>query len=157
MNIYALKDVVANKFITTTLCESDDMFVRQSLYAILMDYPLKDVEFYCVGQFDNDLGIIKPCRPRLCSWESYKFPTSRADKEHFLTLEEIEKSAKEKKHEFLQRTKDKIADVERAICVANGELKKEEEKKTKDKKRIKELKEYIKVQSQDLKRLKEVN
>ena len=74
-----------------------------------------------------------------------------------VTLEEIEKSAKEKKHEFLQRTKDKIADVERAICVANGELKKEEEKKTKDKKRIKELKEYIKVQSQDLKRLKEVN
>ena len=53
MNIYAVKDVVANKFITTTLCESDDMFVRQSLYAILMDYSLKDVEFYCVGRFNN--------------------------------------------------------------------------------------------------------
>lgn len=155
MKIYSLFDKVAKRFVSTTIAESDEMFVRSSLYAICMDYPINDVEYYCVGQFDNELGLIKPCQPRLCSWESYKFPKSRMDKENFLTIEEIEKSAKEKKHEFIKQQKDNILDLERAESIAKKQLKEAETKK--DKKRIKELKDIIKEISLEIKNLKEVS
>lgn len=144
MKLFALYDKVAGKYLSVTACESEDLFVRNCLYTILMDYPLKDVEFYCVGLFDNDLGIIKPCQPRLCSWESYKFPNSRLSKDKFLTLEQIEQAAINKKHEFLQKTKDSIKDLENALVQTKGALHKEEHSDKPDKKRIKELKNIIK-------------
>lgn len=102
MKIYGLYDKVANTFVSTTLAESDGIFVRQSFYAIMMDYALNDVDYYCLGEIDTSTGVIMPCRPRLCSWDSYKFPVSRTDKEHFLTKDEIIKSALEKKEEHIK-------------------------------------------------------
>ena len=156
MKIYAVYDKAAKRFISTTMSETDDSFVRSALYPLLMDYPLNDVEYYCVGDFDADLGVIKPCKPRLCSWEVYKFPTSRTEKEKYLTLEEIDKAAKEKKHEFLQENKDKIEDAERLLSTAKGQLELEEKKDKKDRKRIRELRAYIKQISNEIKSLKEI-
>ena len=89
MNIYSVRDKVANKFISTSMCESDSLFVRTALPSLLMDYALNDIEFYCIAQIDNDLGIVKPCQPRLCNWECYKFPETRLQKEKFLANSSI--------------------------------------------------------------------
>lgn len=156
MKIYGLYDKVAEKYISVTLAESEQMFVRQCLYTILLDYPLKDIEFYCLGQFDNDLGIIKPCAPKLCDWESYKFPETRTEKLKFLTLEQIEEAAKNKKHEFLEQTKDKIKDYEKLLIQVKGELHKEEHASKPDKQKIKQLKKTIKDISFQIVKLKEV-
>lgn len=101
MKIYGLYDKVANNFVSTTFAENDGIFVRQSFYAIMMDYALNDVDYYCLGEIDTATGVIMPCRPRLCSWDSYKFPVTRADKEHFLSKDEIIKSALEKKEKYI--------------------------------------------------------
>lgn len=154
MKIYSLFDKVANKFVSTTLAESDEMFVRTSLFAICMDYAINDVEFYCVGYFDSDLGIIKPIAPRLCSWDCYKFPESRQSKDRFLTLEQIEEAAKKKKHEFIEKTTNDIKELEKLIIHAETELKKAESNK--DKKRIKDLRNLIKETRNEINRLKEV-
>lgn len=158
MRIYALYDKVAKRYISTTMAETDDMFVRTSITAILMDYPLKDVECYCVGLIDVDSGIIKPCIPRLVSWDCYKFPISQAQQDKFMSLDDIEKFAQNKKHEFLQKNKDKIEDVERYLSQLKAQLAIEENKPKKeiDKKRIKDLRNEIKNVSNTLASLKEV-
>lgn len=156
MNIYALKDIQAERFISITIAESDSDFVRSSLYAILLDYPIKDVEFYCIGQFDPDLGIIKPCVPRLGNWECYKFPTSTMDREHFLTIEQIEIAAKNKKHEFIKKQKDEIPNLEKLLSEAKGKLNLEESKKKKDKTKIKNLRRSVAEISSSLSKLKSI-
>lgn len=157
MKIFSLFDKVANRFISVTMCETEQLFVRQALPAVLMDYALNDVEFYCIGDFDPDLGIIKPCMPRLCSWECYKFPEKRDSLEKkYLTIEQIENLAKSKKIEFLQKQKDNIKDVENAIKQIKAQLELEENKKPKDKKRIKELREYLNQLNVTIQNFKEV-
>lgn len=156
MNIYGLYDKVSEKYLSVTMCESAQMFVRNCLATILMDYPLKDIEFYCLGQIDNDLGIVKPCAPKLEDWECYKFPETRMEKFKFLSLEQIEEIAKQKKHEFLQQTKEQVKDYEKLLINAKGELHKEEHSSKPDKAKIKQLKKTIKDISIHIQKLKEV-
>lgn len=159
MKIYSIYDKVSEKFVSTTPAYSDQMFIRDNLAHICMDFALKDINAYCIGLFDDDLGIIKPCQPRLVDWNSYKFPTSRMEKEKFLDLEEIEALAKNKRLEFLQMTKDKAKDLEHLLVQYKGKLHKEEakDKKEQNKKLIKELKEQIRELSLNIYELKEVS
>ena len=156
MKIYGLYDKISEKYQSITLCESAQMFVRSCLATILMDYPLKDIEFYCLGQIDLDLGIIKPCAPKLEDWECYKFPETRAEKLKFLSIEQIEQIAKQKKHEFLEKTKDQIKDYEKLLIQVKGELHKQEHSEKPDKSKIKSLKKSIKDISIHIQKLKEV-
>ena len=157
MKVFSLYDKVAKRFVSTTLAETEQMFVRSCLFSICMDYALIDVEFYCIGDFDSDLGIIKPCQPRLCSWECYKFPETRQSKERFLTLEQIQEFAKAKKHEFLKETKDnEIQNMEKMISNAKAAIESENKKDKPNNKRIKELKKYINDVKKDLSKIKEV-
>lgn len=158
MKIFSLFDKVANRFISVTMCETEQLFVRNALPAILMDYAINDVEFYCVGDFDEDLGLVKPCVPRLCSWECYKFPEKRDSLEKkYLTIQQINDIAKAKKQEFLQKEKDNIKDVENAAKQCKAQLEIEESKKQKDKKRIKALRDYLNELNDTIHKLKEVS
>lgn len=156
MNIYGLKEINAQRFLTITISESDACYVKENLFPIMMDYPLKDVEYYCIGQFDPDLGIIKPCSPRLCSWEAYKFPTTQADREHFLTLEQIEQAAQQKKHEFLVKKLDEIKGYEKLLAEVKGKLSAEEKAEKKDRSKIRNLKQSIKELSLTISELKKI-
>lgn len=157
MKIYAVYDKVAERFVSTTLAESDAMFVKNAFIPLMMDYALVDVEYYCVGEFETELGLIKSCRPRLCSWESYKFPEKRDSiKEKYLTTEQVIEFAKQKKNDFLKQQKDKLIDMERALSQAKAKLKLLEEAPKKDKPKIKELRDYINQLSLEIKNFKEV-
>lgn len=156
MLVVALFDKIAKRFISTSLVETEEMFVRNSLFAICMDYSIKDVDPYVVGHFDPELGLINPCVPRQFSWECYKFPVTRQAKDKFLTIEQIEEAAKAKKSEFIQQTKNKKKDLERLLIEAKGNLHKLEHSDKKDKKAIEECKLFIKQISNEIKQLKEV-
>lgn len=114
MKIYSLYDKVSTKHLSVTLAQTDADFIRSSLYAILMDYPIQDVIAYCVGEFYEDSGIIIPCCPRSIDWDSYKFPKS-ADSlsEDYLTFEELRNHALSKKQKFNELEKDKIEDLKK--------------------------------------------
>lgn len=156
MKIYGLYDKVSEKYLSITMCDSAQMFVRSCLATILMDYPLKDIEFYCLGQIDEDIGIIKSCVPKLEDWECYKFPETRTEKLKFLSIEQIDELAKNKKHEFLEKTKDQVKDYEKLLIQAKGELHKEQHSVKPDKSKIKLLKKSIKDISIHIQKLKEV-
>lgn len=124
MKLYSLFDKIGNKHLSITLADSDADFVRSSLYAILMDYPIQDVQAYCVGTFYEDSGIIIPCSPRLVDWNCYKFPKSADSlEENYLTIEELRQSALAKKKKFDELTKDKIDDLKKMADDVTNALK----------------------------------
>lgn len=157
MNVYGLFDKVANRYVSVTIEESDEMYVRNNLFGVLMDYPLNDVEFHQLGKFDETVGVILPCRPRMCNWECYKFPKSRADKLNFLDMSEIIEFAQNKKHEFLQKSKDKVSDLQHSIEIAEKEISKADSKSKQGKKRIKELRAFITDCQSEINNLNKIN
>lgn len=105
MNVYALYDKVAKRHLAISFAASDDDYVRQSLYPTLMDYPLRDVEYYQIGTFDLETGKITPCDRRLCSWEAYKFPKTRMSNDgDDVSLSEIEEHAQKTKAELVAKS-----------------------------------------------------
>lgn len=143
MKIYAIYDKVAERFISTTIAETDGMFIRQALFAILMDYAVNDVEIYCVGEFDTDFGYIRPVVPRQVPLSAYKFPETRESKDKFLTIEQIEKAAKEKREELNKQKVENIENLKKEKVRLNNLLEIEEGRDKKDKKKIKLLRSYI--------------
>ena len=99
-NVYTVKDTVGKVHAYRGLfyVGSDEDFVRTSLFSILMDFPLRDIEVFQVGNFDDDTGIITPCEARKIDLNCYQFPHSRLSPEgENITLQDVEKSAKKYK------------------------------------------------------------
>lgn len=157
MQIFAIKDKVADKYISVTISNNEETMIRNSLVSILMDFSINDVELYRIGLFDEDLGIIKPLKPHFIDWNAYRFPVDKIDiNKGFLTIEQIDEFAKKKKHEFLEQNKIKINDLEHLLIDYKGKLHKEEHAIKPNKQLIKELKKEIKYISAQIIKLKEV-
>lgn len=151
MKIFALYDKVAKRYVSTTMAESEELFVRNSLIAILMDYSINDVDFYCVGYIDEEYGIIKPCVPRLCDWECYKFPLNRNEKDKFLTMEQIIDFASKKKNEFLESCNNNLDEIRNEISALTSKM-----EKSSDKKEIESIKYHLKYLTKREKELAKV-
>ena len=142
MKIYSLYDKVSKKHLSITLSTNDADFIRSSLYAILMDYPIQDVEAYCVGDFFEDNGIVIPCSPRLVDWNSYKFPKNADSlEEEYLSFDDLRQSALAKKKQFDEQRLDKIEDFKKIIEAVDKEL----QRNDLSDKQITDLKDYKKM------------
>ena len=142
MKIYSLYDKVSKKHLSITVSTNDADFIRSSLYAILMDYPIQDVEAYCVGAFIEDNGVIIPCSPRLVDWNSYKFPKNADSfEEEYLSIDDLRKSALAKKKQFDEERLDKVEDFKKIVVAVDKELKRTDLSE----KQIKDLKDYKKM------------
>lgn len=155
MKIYAIYDKVAERFISTTISETDGMFLRQALFAILMDYAVNDIDIYCVGEFDTDFGYIKPVVPRQVPLSAYKFPETRESKDKYLTIEQIEQAAKKKREELIKTKVENVETLKKEKVRLNSLLSLEEGKDKKDKKKIKALRTYINQVDEEINRLGE--
>lgn len=109
-NLYSVYDKVSKRYLSLSFSNNDQTFIRSSLYSILMDYPLKDIEIHCLGEFDDVDGKIKVAKKsRSVDLSAYIFPVSRMSQTP-LTLEEIDKGAKTAKakiQEELENEKNK--------------------------------------------------
>lgn len=142
MKIYSLYDKVSKKHLSITLSTNDSDFIRSSLYAILMDYPIQDVEAYCVGDFFEDNGVVIPCSPRLVDWNSYKFPKNADSfEEEYLSIDDLRASALAKKKQFDQERLDKVEDFKKIVEACDKELRRTDLSE----KQIKDLKAYKKM------------
>lgn len=142
MKIYSLYDKVSKKHLSITLSTNDSDFIRSSLYAILMDYPIQDVEAYCVGDFFEDNGVVLPCSPRLVDWNSYKFPKNADSfEEEYLSIDDLRASALAKKKQFDQERLDKVEDFKKIVEACDKELRRTDLSE----KQITDLKAYKKM------------
>lgn len=123
-NVYTVKDTVGKVHAYRGLfyVGSDEDFVRTSLFSILMDFPLRDIEVYQIGEFDDDTAALTPLKEkRLIDLNCYKFPHSRLSPDgEDTSLEEISKSAKDFKAKKMAELKSKqFNDVEKKLEKAN--------------------------------------
>lgn len=85
--LYGVFDTVSGHFIQFGVFENDGLAVRSFLLTFRV--PLKDCEVYCFGDYKTSLShppySLKDCefkflrKPRLVSWDSYKFPETVAE------------------------------------------------------------------------------
>lgn len=74
INVYALRDVVADDVKTIFYMKTDGLAVRSILPVYAPKFPINDLRLYHIGFFDMDKMELKNCSPRIVSWDSYKFP-----------------------------------------------------------------------------------
>lgn len=110
--VYSVRDKVAKRNLSLSFAANDATFIRTSLFSILMDYPLKDIEIWRIGKFDADKGVLKPLafnRRVKVSLGSYVFPTTRMSNDA-LSVEMIDDAAKKAKlkiNEQIEAAKEK--------------------------------------------------
>lgn len=118
-NVYSVQDKIKRVDNNSTLhrfnglfqVSSDDEFIRQCLFTVLMDLPLRDINIYQVATFDDESGKLEPCELRKLDLSNcYKIPkTTLSPEGDDLSLEELDKSAKDFK---AKRMADLIAQTE---------------------------------------------
>lgn len=87
LNIYALRDVVADDTKTVFHMKTDGLAVRSILPVYASKYPLQDLVLYHIGTYNDDTMEIKSIPPRVVSWDSYKFPQENINEENKTTEE----------------------------------------------------------------------
>lgn len=76
INLYCVKDNVADEVVICTLSKTDGLFVRNTVPFVSRSNPnyINDLSIYCIGEItESDLSVL-PCPPRLVSWDAYKRP-----------------------------------------------------------------------------------
>lgn len=102
LGIYTCFDKVSKKYRGLFYHYTDAEMIKISLPTILYDYPLRDIEIYKIGKFNEDTSEIISLKPKLISTASYTFPHSRLScVGDDLSLEEIDKSLKEEKNKII--------------------------------------------------------
>lgn len=76
-NVYTVYDKVGKRYIGLFYAPTDEAMIRTSLPSILLDYPLRDINVVCIGQFDELRGEIVSSAPKYVDVSCYTFPHSR--------------------------------------------------------------------------------
>lgn len=74
INVYALRDVVADDVKTVFYMKTDGLAVRSILPVYAPKFPINDLKLYHVGYFDMNSMELTSCPHRVVSWDCYKFP-----------------------------------------------------------------------------------
>lgn len=106
--VYSIYDTVSKKWRGTFYHTTDEDMIRISLPTVLMDYPLRDVEVWKIGTFDDDSGEILPLRHVLIPTNCYLFPHSRLSSDgDDLSPDEIDSFMKEQKNKIIAEISEK--------------------------------------------------
>ena len=81
LNIYVVRDVIADDVVSVNTATTDGMFVRTYSKGFQSLNPnfLKDFEIYQVGFISFDTLECTSCSKRRVSWDSYKTPETTVD------------------------------------------------------------------------------
>lgn len=100
--VYSVFDTVSKKWFFTFYHSSDEDMIRTSLPTILAQFPLRDIEVWKVGSFDDTSGELFPCKHVLIPTSCYLFPHSRLSSVgDDISPEEIDSAIKEEKNKIL--------------------------------------------------------
>lgn len=111
--IYTCFDKVSKKYRGLFYHNTDEEMIRTSLPTILYDYPLRDIEIYRIGQFNEDTGEIVYLKAKLIPTDCYTFPHSRLScTGDNLKLSELDNGIKENKNKIISELSENKSEEE---------------------------------------------
>lgn len=115
--VYTIYDNVSKKYRGLFYHYSDEDMIRTSLPTVLMDFPLRDINIYRIGTFDDDSGELLPSHRVLIPTSCYTFPHSRLSSDgDDLPLDDLDNEMKKAKNEMVAN----LSDTKNKKEVANG-------------------------------------
>lgn len=76
LNLYCVRDKVADNVICSFSCPNDGLAVRENLPSLSKVAPLGDLELNRIGQLDEKTLEVSAVPVTVVAWDSYKFPES---------------------------------------------------------------------------------
>lgn len=110
-NIYTCYDKVSKKYRGIFYHNNDEEMIRTSLPTILYDLPLRDIEIYKIGKFNEDTGSLVYLKHVQIPTDCYTFPHSRLScTGDDLNLKELDKGIKENKNNLISKISENKSD-----------------------------------------------
>lgn len=97
--IYSVRDVITGQSTFIQLAHNHCAAIRDLFPVVSRGYPLKDVELYEIGKFDENSLEITPCEPVLIPWSDYQFPVSQAENLSLLGEDVVKAFEENNKHQ----------------------------------------------------------
>ena len=106
--VYVAFDKVSKHYISMYFASTDEDFIRLYLPTLIINTPLRDLQIFKVGVFNDVTGELKPTVKKRIPTDCYLFPHSRLSPVgENVSHEEIEKTVLETKNEiFANQTSD---------------------------------------------------
>lgn len=102
--VFTVFDKVSKLYRGTFYHSTDEEMIKVSLPSLLMEFPLRDIEIFCIGTFNTSTGKLTSLPKRKISTSCYLFPHSLlSSKGDDLSLKDLDKAMKEKKAELVAK------------------------------------------------------
>lgn len=72
--LFLLKDIVREKYETMLIAENEKEAVRKAVIMLAPIKPIRDMEIYKAGEYDEDTGEIKTKKLEKVDWNIYSLP-----------------------------------------------------------------------------------
>ena len=86
--LFLLKDIVREKYETMLIAENEKEAVRKSVIMIAPVKPIRDMELYKVGEYNEDTGEIKTEEKVKIDWNIYSLPDDEKEATEVLEKKE---------------------------------------------------------------------
>lgn len=100
--VYAVFDKISKHYKNIYFASNDEDFIRLYLPTIILSIPLRELQIFKIGIFNDVTGELKPSVKKRLNTDCYCFPHSRLSPVgENLTHEEIEKQILETKNKII--------------------------------------------------------
>lgn len=86
--LFLLKDIVREKYETMLIAENEKEAVRKSVIMIAPVKPIRDMELYKTGEYNEDTGEIKTEKLSKVDWSIYSLPEDEKEATKILEKKE---------------------------------------------------------------------
>lgn len=101
-NVYVVFDKVSKHYKEMYFSSTDEDFIRTKLPNVILSTPLRDLQIFKIGIFNDVTGELKPTVRKKINTDCYLFPHSRlSPKGEDLPLEKIEEEIIKTKNEII--------------------------------------------------------
>lgn len=104
-NVYAVYDKISKHYKSMHFASNDEDFIRLFLPTLILSTPLRELQIFKIGIFNDVTGELKPTVRKRINTSCYLFPHSKLSPEgENLTHEEIEEELIKTKNQIIAET-----------------------------------------------------
>lgn len=113
--VYAVFDKISKHYKQIYYASNDEDFIRLYLPSIIMTIPLRELQIFRIGTFNDVTGDLKPTVKKRIDTNCYLFPHSKLSPiGENVSHEEIEKNIQETKNQIIASTSEVEEDKKEA-------------------------------------------